>query len=115
MNGAKVHKLDDMIGGWFVGAFEPHVLKSDEAEVAVKKYAAGDTEAEHHHKIGTEVTAIISGRARLGNVILEAGDICVLEPGTAADWEALTDVVTVVVKTPSRPGDKYLGQPVSTE
>lgn len=111
MNGMSIHALSEMTGGWFVGAFEPSVLHSKDAEVAIKSYKAGDTEAEHHHKIGTEVTAIVTGTARLGDTVLHAGDIAVLEPGTAADWEAITDVVTVVVKTPSVLGDKYLGKP----
>jgi quercetin dioxygenase-like cupin family protein len=37
------------------------------------------------------------------------GDIIVLEPGEATSFEALTDAVNVVVKTPSAKGDKYDG------
>jgi hypothetical protein len=36
------------------------------------------------------------------------GDIVMLEPGEPTDFEALTDVTTVVVKMPSVIGDKYL-------
>ena len=36
------------------------------------------------------------------------GDIIMIEPGEATDFEALSDVTTVVVKTPSVAGDKYL-------
>ena len=35
-------KLGDMIGGWFIGNFEPSLLKTNDVEVAVKKYKAGD-------------------------------------------------------------------------
>jgi quercetin dioxygenase-like cupin family protein len=37
-----------------------------------------------------------------------AGEIVLLEPGEAASFEALEDSVTVVVKSPSVPGDKFL-------
>ena len=37
------------------------------------------------------------------------GDIIVLEPGKATDFEALTDAVNVVVKVPGAWDDKYMG------
>lgn len=103
----RLSKLSDMTKGWFVGDFTPSVLKTDAAEVAVKSYAAGTVESRHLHRIATEVTLIISGRARMNEILLGAGDIALIEPGEAADFEALTDVTTVVVKTPSVMGDKY--------
>ena len=33
----KIDNLDSMIRGWFVGDFEPNVLKSDQVEVGVKR------------------------------------------------------------------------------
>lgn len=102
-------RLEDMTKGWFVGDFAPTALATDVCEVAVKAYKAGDREDLHHHKVGTEVTLIISGRVRMMDREWSAGDIVVLEPGEATDFEALTDVVNVVVKTPSAKGDKYLG------
>ena len=47
----KVAKLDDMIKGWFVGNFEPTLLKTNDVEVAVKRYKKGDYEDRHYHKI----------------------------------------------------------------
>ena len=103
----QVYKLSDMTKGWFVGDFAPTVLHSDAAEVAVKTYAAGSVEARHLHKIATEVTLILTGQARMNDQVLEAGDIVRIEPGQDTELEALTDVPTVVVKTPSLAGDKY--------
>ena len=37
-----------------------------------------------------------------------AGDVIVLEPGEVTDFEALTDAVNVVVKTPGASNDKYV-------
>ena len=103
----QLHKLSGMTKGWFVGDFSPVVLPSTAAEVAVKSYAAGSVEARHVHRVATEVTLIVSGRARMNDRVLEAGDIVLIEPGEFTDFEALTDVTTVVVKTPSAAGDKY--------
>ncbi len=102
-------KLQDMFKGWFVGDFDPTLLRTDACEVAVKSYRAGDAEELHHHKIATEVTLILSGRVRMCGQEWGEGDIIVLAPGEATDFVALTDAVNVVVKTPGAKNDKYLG------
>ena len=102
-------KLQDMFKGWFVGDFDPSLLRTEACEVAVKTYKAGDSEELHHHKVATEVTLILSGRVRMCGKEWGEGDIIVLEPGEATDFVALTDAVNVVVKTPGAKNDKYLG------
>lgn len=102
-------KLQDMFKGWFVGDFSPTVLRTEACEVAVKSYKAGEKEQLHHHKVATEVTLVLTGRVRMCGKEWSAGDIVVLEPGEATDFEALTDAVNVVVKTPGAKNDKYLG------
>ena len=37
-----INKLDDMIGGWFIGNFNPSLYKTNDVEVAVKSYKAGE-------------------------------------------------------------------------
>jgi hypothetical protein len=101
-------RLEAMVKGWFVGDFSPTVLRSKDCEVAIKRYAKGDHEAAHYHAVATELTAIVSGRARMLGREWGAGDIVTVEPGEATDFIALTDVVTVVVKLPSAPDDKFL-------
>lgn len=103
----KTFKLSDMTKGWFVGDFSPAVLRTDAAEVAVKIYESGTVEQRHLHKVAQEVTLILNGRARMNDTIYESGDIVLIEPGEDTDFEALTDVTTVVVKLPSVAGDKY--------
>ena len=101
-------KFHDMVKGWFVGAFNPTVFTTDACEVAVKSYKAGEKESSHYHKVATEITLILSGRVRMVGREWGEGDIIVLEPGDVTDFEALTDVVNVVVKTPGALNDKYL-------
>lgn len=101
-------KLEKMNGGWFVGAFSPTALSTEACEVAVKKYQAGTKENAHYHAIATEVTLILSGRVQMCGREWSDGDILVLAPGDVTDFEALTDVVSVVVKVPGVLNDKYL-------
>lgn len=103
-------RLDEMVRGWFVGDFEPSALRTGVAEVGFRHYKAGDREAAHHHRVATEVTVIVSGRVRMNDLTYEAGDIVVIEPSEATDFEALSDAATVVVKVPGALDDKYPGK-----
>jgi len=104
----KVERLDSMLRGWFIGDFEPSVLRTGQFEVAVQRFRAGDHEQKHVHKVATEVTVIVSGQAKMNGRELDAGDIVVLAPGEPADFRAVTDVTTAVVKVPGAKNDKYL-------
>ena len=99
--------LHDMVKGWFVGGFTPTAHRTDACEVAVKSYRAGDKEAAHYHKIATEITLVLSGRVRMMGREWGEGDIVVLDPGETTDFEALTDAVNIVVKTPGALDDKF--------
>lgn len=103
----RVENLNEMIRGWFVGNFNPAVMKSDQFEVGVKKYNKGDHESWHVHKIATEITVIVNGSVMMNDRQLNDGDIIVIEPNQGTDFQALTDVTTVVVKIPATKGDKY--------
>jgi len=100
--------LKEFIGGWFVGNFEPSLFKTNDVEVGVKYYKAGDSEGYHHHKVATEFTVIISGKVLMDNQEFEAGDIIKIKPNVSTNFKALTDVVTVVVKLPGANNDKYI-------
>lgn len=104
----EVYRLSDMVKGWFIGNFEPSIVKTNEVEVGVKEYAAGDKEASHHHKIATEFTVILDGEVEMNGKRYQTGDIVKIAPGVSTDFKAITDVKTVVVKIPGASNDKYL-------
>ena len=74
----KVAKLKDMVKGWFVGNFDPTLIKTNDVEVAVKEYKKGDYEEKHYHKIATEITVIVSGRVKMNGIEYSKGDIIVI-------------------------------------
>ena len=104
----RVAHLNGMLKGWFVGNFDPTLYRTNDVEVAVKTYRAGDYEKAHYHKIATELTVIISGTVRMNGTEYHAGDIVTMDPGDVTDFEALTDAVNVVVKLPGANDDKYV-------
>lgn len=100
-------KLDDMVRGWFVGNFDPTLYRTNDCEIAVKRYLRGDCEKRHFHRVATEITVIVKGRVRMFGQEFSEGDIVVVEPGEATAFEALEDSVNVVVKFPGVNNDKY--------
>jgi len=102
-------KLNDFVKGWFVGNFEPSLIKTNDVEVGIKSYKKGDYENRHYHKIATELTAIVEGSVKMNDVIYTKGDIITIHPNESTDFLSLEDSVCVVVKYPGLNDDKYLG------
>jgi hypothetical protein len=102
-------KIKNMVKGWFVGDFEPTLIKTRDVEVAVKEYRKGDKEGRHYHKVATEITVICSGRVLMNGIEHGKGDIIVIEPLESTNFEALEDTITTVVKHPGASNDKYEG------
>ena len=104
----KIEKLENFTKGWFIGDFVPTLFNTSDFEIAVKRYSKGDIENMHHHKISTEYTIVTSGIAMMNETMIHEDEIVVIEPGTSVEFEAITDVCTVVIKTPSVKSDKYI-------
>lgn len=102
------YSLDNMKKGWFVGDFEPTVIRTRDCEVGVKFYQAGDIENPHYHKLADELTVIIRGKVRMNENIYQAGDIVKVYRDEIIEFEAIENSITVVYKTASVSGDKYL-------
>lgn len=104
----KLNKLKDMFKGWIVGNFKPSLYKTDDFEVAVKDYKAGDKDERHYHKIATEITVISNGIVLINGITYSEGDIITIEPNEITDFEAISDAKTTVIKIPCVKGDKYI-------
>ena len=104
----EVFKLEEMIKGWFIGNFNPTLFSTNDVEVGVKKYVAGDQECTHHHKIATEFTVILNGTVEMSGNRYSDGDIIKINSGVSTNFKAITDVTTVVVKIPGAINDKYI-------
>ena len=103
----KTEKLENFKGGWFIGNFSPTLLKTRSFDIAVKSYNAGDVEKSHVHKKATAYTLVLNGVAMFNDKPISGGTIVILEPGEWNQFKAITDVTTVVIKTPSAKNDKY--------
>ena len=100
-------KMKDMKGGWFIGNFEPTAFKTAEFEVCYKQHTKGEQWQTHYHKEGTEINYLVDGKMIIQNKELNKGDIFILHPFEIADPIFLEDCTVLIIKTPSKPGDKF--------
>lgn len=103
----KVSKINDFKNGWFIGNFEPTLLKTKDFEVAHHFYPKGFKGEHHTHKIATEYNYILSGKLIASSQTLGPGDIFIYEPNDVSDVIFLEDTNLIIIKTPSIPDDKY--------
>lgn len=104
----KLNNIKNFVRGWIIGSFKPTLLNTEEFEVGIKKYKAGDFEKKHHHKIAVEYTVIVSGKVKFNGVEYGPDSIIIIEPGESTDFLALEDTVNVVIKYPGATNDKYI-------
>ena len=100
-------RIEEFHRGWFIGNFEPSVLKTDQFEVALITHIKGEQWPKHYHAVATEYNLLVSGSMRICGQQIQPGDVFVLEPNEVADPEFLEDCKVVCVKVPSIKGDKY--------
>lgn len=100
--------LKEFVGGWLVGNFNPSIFRTEDFEVSVKRFNAGQTEAAHFQKIATEITIVVEGRISINDKVYCSDEILVIEPNEVAGFMSLTDSVLVCIKFPSKPEDKIL-------
>jgi hypothetical protein len=102
----KIAHIENFTKGWFVGNFEPSLLKSN-FEVGLHTHAAGEFHQDHFHKLGTEINLVVEGQLVINGKTFNPGDIFILEPYEISQCSYLTDVKLVVVRNISDPTDKY--------
>jgi hypothetical protein len=100
--------LKDYVRGWLIGGFTPTLFDTLDVEFAIQEFKKGDKESSHCHKIATEITVIVQGKALMKGLTLNKGDIVKISPGEYTDFEALEDTTTAVIKLPGALNDKYL-------
>ncbi len=103
----KITRIEDFTGGWFIGNFEPTLLKTEAFEVALKMHKRGESWPVHYHAVATEFNCLVSGHMKINEQELRAGDVFVIGPNEVSKSEFLEDCRIIVVKTPSVIGDKY--------
>ena len=103
-----LYRLEEMIGGWFVGNFSPTAFTTENVEVSYKKHPKGEIWDLHYHEHVTEVNLLVRGEMILQGKKLVSGDIFILAPYEIADPEFLENCEIVCVKLPGITNDKII-------
>jgi len=104
----EVRDISEFAKGWFIGDFEPTMLKTSDFEVGVKFFLKGDTEPLHKQIVATEFTVVVSGEIQMNDKKFVKGQIIRIDPEEPADFLALTDGSLLCLKTPSIPTDRIV-------
>lgn len=102
-----VTKIRDYVRGWFIGNFEPSLLKTSDFEVGILTHLKGEKWPAHYHKETIEYNVLVSGKMTVQGKELNSGDVFVFDKGEIADPVFLEDCTVVCVKVPSIPSDKF--------
>lgn len=99
----------DKLNGWFVGDFEPNILKSKNLEFGYKRISKGTKPDYHFHKYKTEYTILLEGLIRLeiNNEIIKPITCIRLNPLEKNDQYFLENCLILIINTPSVRNDKY--------
>ena len=102
-----IRNINEFECGWFIGNFPKAILQTDQFEIALISCDVG-IHPTHYHKIATEYNVLIEGKLRIGDRIINPGDLYVINSGEVTEQEILELSKILCVKTPSVIGDKYL-------
>lgn len=104
----KIDHIKNYKRGWFIGNFNPSILKTDKFEIAVMHHDAGEYVQPHFQKTALEYNVVISGRLRCNGHEFVTGDIFVYDILEVADVVVIEETYILCIKTPSLPDDKVL-------
>jgi len=99
--------INEFWRGWFIGNFDPAVLKTDHFEVGLLTHLKDEKWPKHYHAQHTEYNLLVKGTMKICGKTINEGELFILEPNEIADPEFLEDCTVLCVKQPSIPGDKY--------
>lgn len=104
--------IQEFKNGWFIGNFEPSLLKAD-FEVGLRWNEVGHKVERHYHKKNTEYIVFPSGKHLLNGKVYGYGEMLITRPYQSCDYECLDPGYCLTVRDKSDPDDKVMGHALS--
>lgn len=104
----KVTRIEDYVGGWYIGNFEPSAYKTNSVEVSYKIHKKNEQWDWHYHEHLDEINFLVRGKMTIQGKTLVSGDVFVLEKLEIANPEFLEDCEIVCIKSPNITNDKIV-------
>lgn len=102
-----VFNISETKGGYFLGDFEPSILKSSDVSIAVKRIFRGALDGGYYRKCDTEIVYIMSGVLEIDKKKYKKGDIILWEPQDVINIFAIEDSEYLLIKLPGSRNDIY--------
>lgn len=99
--------MSEMTRGWFIGDFEPSVLRTKDFEVGILSHKAGENWPAHVHKKADEINVLLSGNMNVNGINITPGTIFTIPKGLLTKSVFIEDCKIVCVKGISVIGDKH--------
>jgi hypothetical protein len=99
-------QIKEFVRGWFIGDFEPSVLRTSFFEVGVLEHRQGEQWPAHYQKIATEYNVLLSGSLSINGEMISVGDIFIIPPMEISVPIFHEDCRVLCIKVPSMPNDK---------
>ena len=99
--------LDDFVRGWFIGNFEPSIVKTDKYEIGLLTHNKGEKWDFHYHKLADEINFLVEGRMRINERLIEKGSLFIIQKNQLTCPDFLENCKILCIKVPSVPTDKY--------
>jgi mannose-6-phosphate isomerase-like protein (cupin superfamily) len=103
----KTWQLTDFVRGWFIGNFEPNIVKTDKYEVALLTHCKGEKWDFHYHRLADEINFLVEGRMLINERLVEKGSLFVIQKNQLTCPNFLENCKVLCIKVPSVPSDKY--------
>jgi hypothetical protein len=98
--------IDSFVRGWFIGDFEPSILRTKTWEVALLRHNKGEKWDFHYHAQADEVNVLLNGRMMLNGYEIRSRNVFTIPKKQIACPFFLEDCLILCIKTPSVIGDK---------
>ena len=98
--------VDSFVRGWFIGDFEPSILRTKTWEMALLKHSKNEKWDFHYHAQADEVNVLLSGRMMLNGHEIRSRNMFTIPKKQIACPLFLEDCMILCIKTPSVIGDK---------
>ena len=104
----KQYNLSNMLRGWFIGNFEPSILKTSFIEVGVVSHKKDEEWPAHFHSSSIEINLVLDGSLTINNKLFEKNDFFILERNEVSKPKFLENCRILVIRVPDIQNDKVI-------
>jgi len=100
-------RIEKYKNGWFIGDFDPSLLKTKNFECGVKFMKQGDVNPAHYHSESVEINYVCYGKVMFNDILFESDSIILIEKNECSEFKCVENCCLFIVRDGSNVRDKY--------